>query len=186
MRGDGWGTTRRRAERGDGQGGKGKRVNKRGETDKRRGGINSKVGEGAFSDEIRSRGRSKFGYLIHEGGKNRSLKGGAHVPLSPSSLLLPQQPPLQMELRGSRTSNGALFTPPPRAGTNWQLTELIQCRRESHVCARAGNACFARGRRLYLPREIASVPSLARPAIAYAVKPFFHYEIVTARRRERG
>lgn len=59
---------------------------------------------------------------------------------------------------------------------------------ESHVCARAGNACFARGRRLYLPREIASVPfprahHLARPAIAYAVKPFFHYEIVTVGRR---
>lgn len=28
------------------------------------------MGEGAFSDEIRSRGRSEFGYLIHERGKN--------------------------------------------------------------------------------------------------------------------
>lgn len=47
-----------------------KKVNKRRETDKRRGRIDSKVGEGAFSDEIRSHGRSEFGYLIHEGGKN--------------------------------------------------------------------------------------------------------------------
>lgn len=56
---------------------RGKKINKRSETDKRRGRINSKVGEGAFSDEIRSRGRSEFGYLIHGGGKNRagSLKG---------------------------------------------------------------------------------------------------------------
>lgn len=55
---------RRRSER------KKKRINKGRETDKRRGRINSKVGEGAFSDEIRSHGRSEFGYLIHEGGKN--------------------------------------------------------------------------------------------------------------------
>lgn len=48
-----------------------RKKNKRRETDKRRGRINSKVGEGTFSDEIRSRGRSEFGYLIHEGGKNR-------------------------------------------------------------------------------------------------------------------
>lgn len=51
---------------------------RRTEGDKRRGRTNSKVGEGAFSDEIRSRGRSEFGYLIHEGGKNgieRSLRG---------------------------------------------------------------------------------------------------------------
>lgn len=40
------------------------------EKGKRGGRINSKVGEGAFSDEIRSRGRSEFGYLIHERGKN--------------------------------------------------------------------------------------------------------------------
>lgn len=53
-----------------------KRINKGRETDKRRGRINSKVGEGAFSDEIRSHGRSEFGYLIHEGAKNGwNLKG---------------------------------------------------------------------------------------------------------------
>lgn len=51
-----------------------KKISERRETDKRRGRINSKVGEGAFSDEIRSRGRSEFGYLIHEGGKNGVLE----------------------------------------------------------------------------------------------------------------
>lgn len=50
------------------------KISERRETDKRRGRINSKVGEGAFSDEIRSRGRSEFGYLIHEGGKNEVLE----------------------------------------------------------------------------------------------------------------
>lgn len=40
---------RRRAERGDGEGTKGgKKINKRRETDKRRGRINSKVGEGGL------------------------------------------------------------------------------------------------------------------------------------------
>lgn len=56
------------------------RKKRRGEGDKRRGRTNSKVGEGAFSDEIRSCGRGEFGYLIHEGGKNgveRNLRGTA-------------------------------------------------------------------------------------------------------------
>jgi len=85
MRGDGWETTRRREERGDGE----KKFKKKRRERKRRGRINWKVGEGAFSDEIRSRGRSEFGYLIHERGKNRvaesKRKGngeGAQVRLS--------------------------------------------------------------------------------------------------------
>lgn len=43
----------------------------------------------------------------------------AYAP-SPSlpPVFLSRQPRLQMGLRGSRTSNGALFTPPPRTGTN--------------------------------------------------------------------
>lgn len=62
------------------------------------------------------------------------------------------------------------------------------------TCVPAGNA-RGRRRRLYLPREIASVsptfyPSPPCPhrfrANAYAVKPFFHYEIVTAWRRQIG
>lgn len=113
---------------------------------KRGGRINSKVGEGAFSDEIRSRGRSEFGNLIHERGKHgiaeskgRGNRGGedaqvrtsvsiflsfslspplALSPLLSSSLFLPAAAATQMGLHGSRTSNDALSTPPPRVGTN--------------------------------------------------------------------
>lgn len=92
------------------------------------------MGEGAFSDEIRSRGRSEFGYLIREREKRGRGRGGMRartrkcvrrsvsIFLSPFSSLSPcQQPPgckwdyadpaLQTALYSSHH-----LSPPPTSG----------------------------------------------------------------------
>lgn len=107
----------------------------------------TKIGKETFSDEIRSRGRSEFGYLIREkermgrrGGDDGRAKGGETTAPLPTPLK-ERGPPqvlrarldilslfsriflvsfsanshraaLQIGLRGSRTSNGALFALP--------------------------------------------------------------------------
>lgn len=80
------------------------------------------MGEGAFSDEIRSRGRSEFGYLIRERGvKERGDSGnkdgaGVRGALSrSSSLFRPQLRCLQNGITQDPALQTALYsTPPPR------------------------------------------------------------------------
>lgn len=136
-RGGGRGGGRRRRPRGVKEG-KERNVKKKSKREREEGPTlsagTSKVGEGAFSDEIRSRGRSEFGYLIRERGKGgwRGLKereqdGGESV-RAPLSLI--PSPCIRLSFsRAASAANGITRIPhfkrrfihptsPPRAGTN--------------------------------------------------------------------
>lgn len=172
----------------------------------------SGMGEGAFSDEIRSRGRSEFGYLIRERGVrergnsgNRDARGCA----APVSILVSFSPaaslPAKWDYAGSRTSNGALFHPPPDPSDPPSTFLLptscwdeLTIDRIDTVAAGEPRVCRLLGTRVS-PAAVASIflaklhpspsapptprsrsPSSGPRANAYVVKPFFHYEIVTA------
>lgn len=81
----------------------------------------------------------------------------------------------------------ALYSSHPRPVPPW---DELTIDRIDTVAAAGGHVCWKgvfrpRPRRLYLPRKIAFVPSallpflLLSPRTLTAVKPFFHYEIVT-------
>lgn len=165
------------------------------------------MGEGAFSDEIRSRGRSEFGYLIRERGVkergnsgNKDARGCAGACLDPRLFFARSFAACKMGLR--RIPHFKRRFIPPRPVPSDPPTFLLptSCWDELTIdridTVAAGEPRVCRLGTRVSPAAVASIflaklhpsplpprsdsPSSVPRANAYVVKPFFHYEIVTA------
>lgn len=129
------------------------------------------------------------------------MRGGARAPVS---ILVSFSPaaslPAKWDYAGSRTSNGALFHHPPVPSDPPTFLLPTSCWDELTIdridTVAAGEPRVCRLGTRVSPAAVASIflaklhpsplpprsdsPSSAPRANAYVVKPFFHYEIVTA------